>query len=545
MRTLVISGGTGSISLKKELSKFVDRKNLVTLINCYDNGLSTGLVRKVFDGEILGPSDARKQQFLDYELYRDLIKTEVSEYIFEKLKGRVTIYKDPEKYIKNEVSDMPEDIRNAVDMYFKMPLASQIKYIDFSLANIVYGGLAYVLGSLQDAVDCMAELLNLPKNIIINDNKSLFLCAETENSSEIYDESEIVDWSNPDNKIIDVFFTDTKGDRKTPVLTKRAKDSIKNSDLIICSPGTQFSSLIPTYISEGFLESIENKKVYLIKNSFQDKDMIGYSHEEEVAKILEYLPLENIDTIFSHIELDGFSDKVQRGNYINNDKHNEILVNEIMDKYYDYNGENNLIFDYDDTIFSRNEDEVDVSLENIELISKLNNHTYLFTGKKMAEIDANLSMTKFFTCYGSSVYDYERNKTATYSSLHPKEIKGIIETLKEIDFNFSKIENRDNCIISLRFLEDSYRDVLFKYLELKLHKLMVLKAGRQTIDIMNKDNDKISNFKKAFEYSDDIFYVGDEVAGNDKYMIKELNSLHVQSVACTNTFLKYLISKDI
>ncbi|MCD6436268.1 MAG: hypothetical protein J7L15_07755, partial [Clostridiales bacterium] len=69
MRTLVISGGTGSVSLKTELSKFIDRKNLVTLINCYDNGLSTGLVRKVFNGEILGPSDARKQQFLDYELY--------------------------------------------------------------------------------------------------------------------------------------------------------------------------------------------------------------------------------------------------------------------------------------------------------------------------------------------------------------------------------------------------------------------------------------------------------------------------------------------
>jgi len=543
MRTLVISGGTGSIGLKRELSKFIDRKNLCTLINCYDNGLSTGLVRKVFDGEILGPSDARKQQFLDYELYRDEVKTEVSEFIYETLKGRVTIYKDPEIFIKNEVKDMPKEIITAVHEYFNMPLANQIKYIDFSLANIIYGGLAYTLGGLQNAVDCMADLLNLPRNIIINDDESLFLCALTENDTEIYDESEIVDWSNPDNKIVDVFFTDTKGNRKTPVLTERAKSSLINSDLIICSPGTQFSSLIPTYMSEGFLESIQNKKIYLVKNSFQDKDMIGYTHEEEIQKILEYLPIENIDKIFSHINLEGFSDKTQIGDYITEDKHNHVLVKDILDSYYNYNDENKLIFDYDDTIFSRSDDEIDVSLENIKLIDELSQHTFLFTGKKMAEIDENLSMDKFFTCYGSSVYDTGRKKVLTYSSLTASEIREIIGILKDVSFNFSKIENRDNCIISLRFLEDSYRDVLFKYIEISLPDLKVLKAGKQTIDIMKMDNHKMSNFNKAFSSSDDIFYVGDELDGNDKDMINELNSLHVQSVLCTNTFLKYLISK--
>jgi len=545
MRTLIISGGTGSINLKKELSKYVDRKNLKTLINCYDNGLSTGLVRKVFNGEILGPSDARKQQFLDYKLYRDTIKSETSEYIYEKLNKRITIYKHPEKYIKNEVKDLPKNIKAAVDIYFDMPLSKQIKYIDFSLANIIYGGLAYMFGSLQDAVDCMADLLNLPKNIIINDDESLFLCALTENSTEIYDESEIVDWSNPNNKIIDIFFTDIKGNRKLPMLSNRSKDAIKQSDLIICSPGTQFSSLIPTYVSKGFLESIQNKKLYMIKNSFQDKDMLGYTNKEEMNKILEYLPLKYIDTIFSHTNIAGFSNKIQQGNYISDDKHNDILVKDILDKYYSYNNEETILFDYDDTIFSRNEEEVDISLENINLINDLKLNTYLFTGKKMLEIDESLNMKKYFTCYGASVYNENRDREITYTSLLPKEIKTIISLLKDIGFNFSKIENRDNCIISLRFLEDDYRNVLFKYIKLKLPNLKVIKAGKQTIDIMKTDNFKLSNFNKAFEKTDNIFYVGDEIDGNDKEMIKELNSLHVKDVLCTNTFLKYLKMKGL
>jgi hydroxymethylpyrimidine pyrophosphatase-like HAD family hydrolase len=162
----------------------------------------------------------------------------------------------------------------------------------------------------------------------------------------------------------------------------------------------------------------------------------------------------------------------------------------------------------------------------------------------MSEIDNNLKMSSFFTCYGASVYDDNREKIISYSPLTSSEIKQIIDVLKEVSFNFSKIENRDDCIISLRFLDEDYRELLFKYAELKLTDLKVIKGGKKTIDIMKKDNDKMSNFKKHFNGNKDFFYVGDELDGNDEHMIKELNSLHVKNVLDTNTFLKYILLRN-
>ena len=283
----------------------------------------------------------------------------------------------------------------------------------------------------------------------------------------------------------------------------------------------------------------------MIKNAFQDKDMLGYSDIEEMNKIFEYFPLKYINTIFSHTDLGNLDiEKIKIGDYITDNKHNLNLVKDILDNYYTYNNEQTIIFDYDDTIFSRSEEHVDISLENIKLVNNLKQNKILFTGKKISEIDNNLEIDKYFTCYGSSVYNKQRVKEIVYSSLSSEEIKEIIKVLKEIQFNFSKIENRDDCIISLRFLDEDYRNVLQEFLSLKLPVLKIIKAGKQTIDIMKKDNHKLSNFNKAFSDKSNIFYIGDEIYGNDADMIKELNSLHVKDVIDTNTFLKYLSIKN-
>jgi len=178
MKICIISGGSGSVQLKKGLSKYVPIENIYTLVNAYDNGLSTGLVRKVFNGDILGPSDIRKQQLLDYSNYRDDIKTESSEKLYSILKQRVTFLKNPkDEFLKiaDQIHEYPI-FKESIELFFEQPLSKKIKYIDFSIANIFYSSLMFQYGA-QKTADIVADLLNLPKNIILNSDEVLYLGA--------------------------------------------------------------------------------------------------------------------------------------------------------------------------------------------------------------------------------------------------------------------------------------------------------------------------------------------------------------------------------
>ena len=58
LNVTLFCGGRGSANLIKELVRY-SNVNLNLIINGYDNGLSTGAIRKIIPG-ILGPSDFRK-----------------------------------------------------------------------------------------------------------------------------------------------------------------------------------------------------------------------------------------------------------------------------------------------------------------------------------------------------------------------------------------------------------------------------------------------------------------------------------------------------
>jgi len=551
MKVLIVSGGTGSVELKKGLSKYIPFVNLYTLVNAYDNGKSTGLIRKVFDGNILGPSDVRKQQFLDYQLYRNEIKTEESEKIFNILNKRYSFYKNPEKEIKELIKDFPNELIEAVNVYFEQPLARKIRYDDFSLANIIYGGLAYLNNySLQKAADIMAKYLNLPNNIIVTDDTSLFLCAKTENNYIIYDEGKIVEWNNPNNRIVDIFFIDKYGNEKQPILSERAKKIIKDSDLIVLSAGTQFSSLIPTYKTKGFNESIKNKEVYLIMNVSTDKDMKGYSKKEQFEIISKYV---KFDKVFSDIHLNVDNEIVCnfKSEYYENKHDGNLLAYKILEEYFKEKGLNpkklqTLMIDYDDTLMSRNINDIEISLKVIELVEKLPIETILVTGKDINEIKGKFNY--YFCNYANTVYDYKRNIILKLNVI--KDQNKIFNALKRVKFNFSKYENRADSVISLRFLDDDYREVLYNYLielfkdEIEKNEIYIRKAGVSTIDIMSKMTNKYENIKqiknKIYLNLDKTIYIADEKDGNDKEMFENMTCLEVKSPYDTYTILKFI-----
>jgi len=82
MKVVIFSGGSGSTEIQKGLMQYPEI-DVDIIVNGYDNGKSTGAIRKMFNGKILGPSDIRKNQFNQYKLqYKDSKLTEFLDYRF-------------------------------------------------------------------------------------------------------------------------------------------------------------------------------------------------------------------------------------------------------------------------------------------------------------------------------------------------------------------------------------------------------------------------------------------------------------------------------
>ena len=66
MRISIFSGGRGSRNLYIGLRELFEKNNqeveIALITNAYDDGMSTGVVRSLIPGGILGPSDVRKLQ---------------------------------------------------------------------------------------------------------------------------------------------------------------------------------------------------------------------------------------------------------------------------------------------------------------------------------------------------------------------------------------------------------------------------------------------------------------------------------------------------
>jgi len=63
----ILTGGSGSENIQYDFYKINKKLSLNLIINGYDDGKSTGILRNTFKG-ILGISDFRKNQILEYKI---------------------------------------------------------------------------------------------------------------------------------------------------------------------------------------------------------------------------------------------------------------------------------------------------------------------------------------------------------------------------------------------------------------------------------------------------------------------------------------------
>ncbi len=244
----VFGGGTGMSTLLRGLKEFpIDLRAVVSVC---DDGRSTGKLRKEFNIPAMG--DIRKVMI-------SLAKTEP---LMEKLL----------EYRFDTCSDLNEH----------------------TVGNLLLTAGSQITGNLKDGISAISKVLNLKGKVIPFSEDNITLVGEMEDGSIIKGESEIT--SSP-LSIKKVFY------EKEPTPNKEVIDSIKESDLIIFSMGSLFTSIIPNLLSKEVIDEIDksNAKIMYVCNIMsQPGETDGFKVSNHINTINNYLGKRKIDVIIAN-----------------------------------------------------------------------------------------------------------------------------------------------------------------------------------------------------------------------------------------------------
>ncbi|MGH9801972.1 MAG: 2-phospho-L-lactate transferase CofD family protein, partial [Blastocatellia bacterium] len=344
VKVVLFSGGRGSRVLSRQLINHPQVK-LTLAVNGYDDGASTGEVRR-FLGDSLGPSDFRKNasrmahelktcqpeliDLLDVRLPVEC-STEQGLTTLRLLSGQTTtVTVDWQTELMTTLGKVDEAARKQLGerlRRFEQELLSGTRSFSFSdcaLGNIAFAGCFLEVGrSFNSAIADYCALLGLPEALIENvtDGENACLVALNLDNNLLATEAEIVS-ANRRNHIKDIYLFDRtltpeeeslaakatneelgefiRQHTRIPAINTRLPDRIAEADLIIYSPGTQHSSLFPSYLTPGLGEAIARNLTavkLLITNLQEDAEIPDSSAVDIIERAVYYLKDRNTKQI--------------------------------------------------------------------------------------------------------------------------------------------------------------------------------------------------------------------------------------------------------
>lgn len=589
LNIVIVCGGTGSIALQKGLNFLygVKQYNLDIVINAYDNGKSTGLCRHVFNDKILGPSDLRKNQITLFECtyYKELMNPNTKQFklhdLFEmrfSASDHKQYYDIASDFIKKAdylSSKVKQQLLDFLDyFFFERPkvyrkVVEEIEFINFSMSNIFYSSCAalnhYSLGAAGTE---MAKILEIDDKVHLISDVNLYLKAQTQSGHIIEDEADIVSWDHPEDRIVRAMLY-KKNTEYVPTVDESnrilVRDIFEKADLIIFSSGTQWSSLIPTYMHLGFREMIENchAKKYLIMNNVADHDMVGLSAEECLQCIGKYLNLRQITVVLnsnaepamSRIQCDCTSLRAELSAPNSKTHIPEAITKTIMKDYFGINKQYCLISDLDGTLWDEmgNNHSQSIGKENLAIFEGiiLSGNSYEHVRQVTRDYFVNRTGYPIYCDYGNTYFELSNQKPVILSRdfLINDDLASDFECNDEFK---GKIRIRGSVILTIKpllFREkklDIIRSILKKYQE----KYDAQIAGRTSIDIMVKGYSKKEMLnlimKKHGLKNTDVLYIGNELDEGNEVCINDMDikTLQVNDVFETFLFLKTYINSN-
>jgi uncharacterized cofD-like protein len=247
IKIVAIGGGTGLSTLLKGLKEYPwDISAIVTMT---DDGLSTGRLRHDFG--ILPPGDIRKC-IIALSNEEDLL-TKLFEYRFRRGKG----------------------------------------LSGHSLGNLLMLALEKNTGSFKKAIRAASKILAIRGRVIPSTYEKINLIAYHKSGKKTVGERRayLIGKKDPIKNII----LDKEGVEANPEAVK----AIANADIIIIGPGSLFTSIISNFLIKNIMDAVSKnkkaKKIYICNVSTERGETQGYSVEDHINKITEYLFLQPFD----------------------------------------------------------------------------------------------------------------------------------------------------------------------------------------------------------------------------------------------------------
>lgn len=327
LNIVVLNGGRGAASIIPAMLRH-QGLNVTSIVNAYDDGKSTGEIRRFFD--MLGPSDIRKVQEL--MLPEEDPQHEASRALFA---HRYEIGADAES-VRDDMRSFAEGaarlagiemtsrtiaaalrtfIREFLDglAVIEKARGAQFDFGDCSLMNCLYAG-AYLAcrRDMELTTKTMDRLFRLKGTVLPNSVENKWLMALRQNGEVLYSEAEIVELRS--NVLIEsVYLLDRPLDRErfaaldpgeqryflsrhhaAASASPGVKLALEQADIIVYSAGTQHSSLYPTYMSRGIAETIARNREALkvfVTNIGADYETPTYRASDYIRGACKYLRL--------------------------------------------------------------------------------------------------------------------------------------------------------------------------------------------------------------------------------------------------------------
>lgn len=250
-RIVVIGGGTGMPVLLRGLKDMPIE--LTALVTVADDGGSTGRIRKEID--MPAPGD-----------------------------------------IRNVIAAM-SDVEPMLIELFQHRFSNENGLSGHSMGNLLLAAMSSVTGDFYTGIKELSKVFHVRGNIYPISNESLQLHAKMEDGTIVSGESNI---PLVKKRIHRVFLTPEKV-HPFP----NAIEAIEKADLIVISPGSLYTSILPNLIIPHIDETIRNTKakvVYVCNVMTQKGETTGYTASDHVQAIIDHIGEDSLDAVVVHNE---------------------------------------------------------------------------------------------------------------------------------------------------------------------------------------------------------------------------------------------------